>query len=70
MAVLSERYGSACLVAILAALLTGAIVGFINGFFVAVVRVPSFIVTLAASIWLFRTSAQSASRTKYAHHQQ
>ena len=51
MAVLSERYGMNALVAILAALLTGAIVGFINGFFVAVVRVPSFIVTLAASIF-------------------
>ena len=51
MAVLSERYGMNALVAILAALLTGAIVGFINGFFVAIVRVPSFIVTLAASIF-------------------
>jgi D-xylose transport system permease protein len=51
MAVLSERYGMNALVAILAALLTGAIVGLINGFFVAVVRVPSFIVTLAASIF-------------------
>ena len=51
MAVLSERYGMSALVAILAALLTGAVVGLINGFFVAVVRVPSFIVTLAASIF-------------------
>ena len=51
MAVLSERYGMNALVAILAALLTGAVVGLINGFFVAVVRVPSFIVTLAASIF-------------------
>jgi len=51
MAVLSERNGVLALVAILAALLTGAIVGFINGFFVAVMRVPSFIVTLAASIF-------------------
>ena len=51
MAVLSERNGVPALVAILAALLTGAIVGFINGFFVAVMRVPSFIVTLAASIF-------------------
>jgi D-xylose transport system permease protein len=51
MAVLSERYGMSALVAILAALLTGAIVGLINGFFVAIVRVPSFIVTLAASIF-------------------
>jgi D-xylose transport system permease protein len=51
MAVLSERQGVPALVAILAALLAGAVVGFINGFFVAVVRVPSFIVTLAASIF-------------------
>jgi D-xylose transport system permease protein len=51
MAILSERYGMNALVAILAALLTGAIVGLINGFFVAIVRVPSFIVTLAASIF-------------------
>jgi D-xylose transport system permease protein len=51
MAVLSERYGMPALVAILAALLTGAVVGLINGFFIAVLRVPSFIVTLAASIF-------------------
>ncbi len=51
MAVLSERHGVSALVAILAGLLAGAIVGFINGFFVAIVRVPSFIVTLAASIF-------------------
>jgi D-xylose transport system permease protein len=51
MAVLSERNGVPAPVAILAGLLTGAVVGFINGFFVAVVRVPSFIVTLAASIF-------------------
>src|SRR6266496_1011219 len=51
MAVLSERNGVPALVAILAALLTGAVVGFINGFFVAVVRVPSFIVTLAGFIF-------------------
>jgi D-xylose transport system permease protein len=36
--------------AIAAALLTGALIGFVNGFFVAVLRVPSFIVTLAGSI--------------------
>ena len=35
---------------ILSALLTGALVGAINGFFVSVVRIPAFIVTLAASI--------------------
>lgn len=36
--------------AILAALVAGALIGLINGFFVAVLRVPSFIVTLAGSI--------------------
>src|SRR6266705_2034602 len=51
MAVLSERHAVPALVAILAGLLVGAIVGLINGFFVAIVRVPSFIVTLAASIF-------------------
>src|SRR5258708_15399129 len=51
MAVLSERVGVPGVVAILAALLTGALVGFINGFFIAYLRVPSFIVTLAASIF-------------------
>jgi D-xylose transport system permease protein len=51
MAVLSERHAVPALVAILAGLLAGAIVGLINGFFVAIVRVPSFIVTLAASIF-------------------
>src|SRR6266487_2426844 len=51
MAVLAERNGVPGLVAILAGLLAGAVVGLINGFFVAVLRVPSFIVTLAASIF-------------------
>jgi D-xylose transport system permease protein len=51
MAVLTERYGVSALVAIPAAILTGAVVGLINGFFIAVLRVPSFIVTLAASIF-------------------
>jgi len=50
MAVLSERVGAPAWVAILAALLSGAVIGFINGYFVAVLRVPSFIVTLAGSI--------------------
>ena len=50
MGVLSERYHVPALVAILAAILAGAIVGAINGFFIAVLRIPSFIVTLAASI--------------------
>ncbi len=36
--------------AILAGLLTGTVIGLVNGFFVAVLRVPSFIVTLAGSI--------------------
>src|SRR5215467_122252 len=51
MAVLSERAHTNALIAILAALVAGAIIGFINGFFVAMLRVPSFIVTLAASIF-------------------
>jgi D-xylose transport system permease protein len=51
MAVLSERHAVPALVAILVGLLAGTIVGLINGFFVAVLRVPSFIVTLAASIF-------------------
>ena len=50
MAVLSERMGYPAGLAIIAALVTGAVVGFINGIFVAVLRVPSFIVTLAGSI--------------------
>src|SRR6266852_4754525 len=50
MGVLSERVGAPAWVAILAALLAGAVIGFINGYFVAVLRVPSFIVTLAGSI--------------------
>lgn len=37
-------------VAILGALVVGALIGLINGFFIAVLRVPSFIVTLAGSI--------------------
>src|SRR6266567_3313212 len=51
MAVLAERNGVPGVVAILAGLLAGAVVGLINGFFIAVLRVPSFIVTLAASIF-------------------
>lgn len=50
MGVLAERAGVAGPVAILIALIAGAVIGFINGFFVAVLRVPSFIVTLAGSI--------------------
>jgi D-xylose transport system permease protein len=50
MAVFSERHAASAGLAITVALLAGAIIGLINGFFVAVVRVPSFIVTLAGSI--------------------
>jgi len=50
MAILAERGGTPAWVAIMAALLAGAIIGFINGIFVAVLRVPAFIVTLAGSI--------------------
>ncbi len=50
MAILSERSGAPTWVAIGAALVAGALIGLINGFFVAVLRVPSFIVTLAGSI--------------------
>ncbi|MGG6266637.1 sugar ABC transporter permease [Leptolyngbya sp. AN03gr2] len=35
---------------ILAALVVGALIGLVNGFFIAILRVPSFIVTLAGSI--------------------
>jgi D-xylose transport system permease protein len=37
--------------AILAGLVAGAVIGLVNGFFIAVLRVPSFIVTLAGSIF-------------------
>jgi len=50
MVVLSTRYGLPAVVAIPGALAVGALVGAINGFFVAVVRIPAFIVTLSASI--------------------
>lgn len=46
-AILSVQHGWAAFPAVLAGLAVGAIIGLINGFFVAVVRVPSFIVTLA-----------------------
>jgi D-xylose transport system permease protein len=51
MGVLSERMGVPATMAIIAGVLTGALVGAINGFFVAVLRIPSFIVTLAAYIF-------------------
>ncbi len=50
MGVLSERYGFPAVGAIIIAVVAGGIVGTINGFFIAVLRIPSFIVTLAASI--------------------
>jgi D-xylose transport system permease protein len=50
MGVLTERHGVPAGWAIVAALVTGAIAGFINGLLVAFIRIPSFIVTLAASI--------------------
>ena len=50
MGVLSERYGIPAIGAIVIAILAGALVGAINGFFIAILRIPSFIVTLAASI--------------------
>ena len=50
MGVLSERLGLPPWISIPGGLLTGALAGFINGYFTAVLRIPSFIVTLAASI--------------------
>jgi len=50
MAVCSERYGLPAVLAIPVALAAGAIVGLVNGILVAIVRIPSFIVTLAGSI--------------------
>jgi D-xylose transport system permease protein len=47
MAILTERMGWSAGPAIIVALLIGATTGFINGFFVAILRIPSFIVTLA-----------------------
>ena len=50
MGVLSERVGLPAWEAILAGVLMGAVAGCLNGFFIAVLRIPSFIVTLASSI--------------------
>lgn len=50
MAVCSERLGFPAIVAIPVALLAGALVGLLNGILVSVIRLPSFIVTLAGSI--------------------
>lgn len=50
MGVLSARQGWSAPAAILGGLVAGAIIGMVNGFFIAIVRMPSFIVTLAAFI--------------------
>ncbi len=50
MVVLSVYHGWPAAFALLAGLVVGVVIGAINGFFVAVLRVPSFIVTLAALI--------------------
>ncbi|HLZ61691.1 MAG TPA: inner-membrane translocator [Ktedonosporobacter sp.] len=51
MGVLSERMGIPAPVAIIVGILAGALAGAINGFFVAILRIPSFIVTLASLIF-------------------
>ncbi len=51
MGVLLNYHGFPAWEAILIGVLSGAIAGLINGFFIAVLRIPSFIVTLAASIF-------------------
>jgi D-xylose transport system permease protein len=50
MATLSVYQNWGAIPAILAALAAGALIGLVNGFFIAILRVPSFIVTLAGSI--------------------
>jgi len=51
MGVLINYHGFPAWEAILLGILAGAVAGAINGFFIAVLRIPSFIVTLAASIF-------------------
>jgi len=51
MGVLINYHGFPAWEAILLGILAGALAGAINGFFIAVLRIPSFIVTLAASIF-------------------
>src|SRR5260370_40774133 len=51
MSVLSERAGAPAWVAILAALLAGAVIGLINGFFVAVLPGSPFFLSPARSLW-------------------
>ena len=48
--VLSAGHSYSPVVAIILAIVAGVVIGLVNGFFVAVLRVPSFIVTLAALI--------------------
>ena len=50
MAVLTERQGWGAGPAIILGILTGVVFGLINGIFVAILRIPSFIVTLATFI--------------------
>ncbi len=51
MATLSAYQHVSAPIALLAGLAAGLVIGIINGFFVAVMRIPSFIVTLAAYIF-------------------
>ncbi len=51
MGVLSARHDFPAWAAILVAILGGLVIGAINGFFISVLRMPSFIVTLAALIF-------------------
>src|SRR5438128_8779056 len=51
MGVLINYHGFSAWEAILCGILAGAIAGTINGLFIALLRIPSFIVTLAASIF-------------------
>src|SRR5215469_233824 len=50
MGILSARLGYPAWAAITIAIAAGALVGCINGLFIALLRIPSFIVTLAAAI--------------------
>jgi D-xylose transport system permease protein len=51
MGVLSARHDWPAWAAILVAIVAGLVIGAINGFFISVLRMPSFIVTLAALIF-------------------
>lgn len=50
MGVLLVRQGWPAILAILGAIAAGALIGLVNGLFIAILRIPSFIVTLAGSI--------------------